>query len=168
MTFSTAIQSGSATLALTDSNGNAVTGSTTLNGAGTTLTFTPSSSLTAGMTYTVNVSGATSTGGVAMASPETYQFVTSGAGACPCTLFESDATPAVSSANDSSAITVGVQFTTDTNGWISGVRFYKGTGNTGTHIGDLWTATGTLLAQATFTGESSAAGRQSSSRILCR
>ena len=78
VTFSTAIQSGSATLALTDANGNAVTGSTTLNGAGTTLTFTPSSSLTAGMTYTVNVSGATSTGGVAMASPETYQFVTSG------------------------------------------------------------------------------------------
>ena len=83
-----------------------------------------------------------------MSSPETWQFVTAGATACPCTLFESDATPANSSANDSSSVTLGVQFTPDTNGWITGVRFYKGAGNTGTHIGDLWTSSGALLAEA--------------------
>jgi hypothetical protein len=44
-------------------------------------------------------------------------------------------------------------FTTDTNGFISGVRFYKASTNTGTHVADLWTANGTLLSQATFTGE---------------
>ena len=29
---------------------------------------------------------------------------------------------------------------------VTGIRFYKGTGNTGTHVGHLWTAAGTLLA----------------------
>ncbi len=38
-------------------------------------------------------------------------------------------------------------------GYVTGIRFYKGTGNTGTHIGHLWTSTGTLLATATFTNE---------------
>ena len=32
-------------------------------------------------------------------------------------------------------------------------RFYKGTGNNGTHTGSLWSATGTLLATGTFTNE---------------
>lgn len=39
-------------------------------------------------------------------------------------------------------------------GSITGVRFYKGgSANGGTHIGRLWTASGTLLASATFQGE---------------
>ena len=33
------------------------------------------------------------------------------------------------------------------------MRFYKAAANTGTHIGSLWTADGTRLAQATFTNE---------------
>src|SRR6185503_15449589 len=34
-----------------------------------------------------------------------------------------------------------------------GVRFYKSTSNTGTLIGNLWSAAGTLLASAEFTAE---------------
>ncbi len=41
----------------------------------------------------------------------------------------------------------------DVSGYITGIRFYKGPGNTGTHIGNLWTSTGTLLATVTFTDE---------------
>jgi hypothetical protein len=48
---------------------------------------------------------------------------------------------------------LGVKFTADRNGLISGIRFYKAAGNTGTHVGNLWTASGTRLATATFTGE---------------
>ena len=48
---------------------------------------------------------------------------------------------------------LGVKFTADTSGSITGIRFYKAAANTGTHIGSLWTATGTLLASATFTNE---------------
>ena len=45
-------------------------------------------------------------------------------------------------------------------GYIDGIRFYKGTGNTGTHVGYLWTNTGTLLASATFTNETATGWQQ--------
>jgi len=61
---------------------------------------------------------------------------------------------AYASANDPGPVNLGVKFTAVVNGWITGIRFYKGAGNTGTHIGSLWTASGTLLGQVTFTGES--------------
>jgi YD repeat-containing protein len=48
---------------------------------------------------------------------------------------------------------VGLKFTSGSAGYISGIRFYKTTGNTGTHTGELYSSTGTRLAQATFTGE---------------
>ena len=48
---------------------------------------------------------------------------------------------------------LGVRFTADTDGFISGIRFYKRTANTGIHTGSLWSADGTRLATATFTGE---------------
>src|SRR5262249_25463536 len=43
-----------------------------------------------------------------------------------------------------------------------GVRFYKGTTNTGTHIGNLWTATGTNLGTVTFSGETASGWQQMS------
>ena len=55
---------------------------------------------------------------------------------------------------------VGVRFRADTNGTITGVRFYKGAANTGTHVGNLWTNTGTLLATATFSGETASGWQQ--------
>ena len=48
---------------------------------------------------------------------------------------------------------LGVQFQASSSGKITGVRFYKETDNTGTHVGSLWTASGTLLATGTFSGE---------------
>ena len=53
-----------------------------------------------------------------------------------------------------------MKFRASVSGFITGIRFYKGSTNTGTHVGHLWTATGTLLATATFTGET-ASGWQS-------
>ena len=55
---------------------------------------------------------------------------------------------------DGSAVELGVRFRSDVVGSITGIRFYKASTNTGTHIGNLWTNTGTLLATATFSGES--------------
>jgi len=52
------------------------------------------------------------------------------------------------------ALELGVRFTPQIDGLITGVRFYKGQGNGGTHRGTLWTNGGTELASATFTGES--------------
>ena len=45
-------------------------------------------------------------------------------------------------------------------GTITGIRFYKATTNTGTHVGSLWTSTGTLLASATFTSETASGWQQ--------
>lgn len=62
--------------------------------------------------------------------------------------------PATADANDRDAVELGVKFKSDQDGVVTGVRFYKSTANTGTHVGSLWTAGGTLLARATFSGES--------------
>lgn len=50
-------------------------------------------------------------------------------------------------------IETGVKFTSTTAGYISGIRFYKLSANSGTHMGELYSSTGTRLAQATFTNE---------------
>jgi hypothetical protein len=46
-----------------------------------------------------------------------------------------------------------VKFRSDVDGWVTGIRFYKGAANTGAHIGSLWSSDGTQLAQAAFAGE---------------
>jgi hypothetical protein len=46
-----------------------------------------------------------------------------------------------------------VKFTSAVAGYVTGVRFFKGSNNTGTHLGNLWSATGTLLATVTFSNE---------------
>ncbi|RKH54057.1 DUF4082 domain-containing protein [Corallococcus sp. AB049A] len=68
-------------------------------------------------------------------------------------LLGTTALPAVTAADDSGAVELGVRFRSDAPGRIMGVRFYKGAGNTGTHTGSLWTASGSLLATATFQNE---------------
>src|SRR6185437_10079433 len=55
---------------------------------------------------------------------------------------------------DSDAAEVGVQFTPQSAGYITGIRFYKQTGNSGTHVGNLWTSTGSKIATGNFTAES--------------
>jgi hypothetical protein len=55
---------------------------------------------------------------------------------------------------------VGVKFIAEHDGFINGIRFYKGAGNTGTHTGHLWTTGGTLLNSATFTGETASGWQQ--------
>ena len=70
------------------------------------------------------------------------------------------AQPANPNDPDSSAVQLGVVFRAASAGQITGIRFYKGSGNTGTHVGNLWTSTGTKLASATFTGESASGWQQ--------
>jgi len=56
--------------------------------------------------------------------------------------------------DDTAAIEPGIRFVAENNGYITGVRFYKGDGNTGTHTGSLWSSSGDRLATATFVSES--------------
>ena len=49
-----------------------------------------------------------------------------------------------------------MQFSSSVSGFVTGVRFYKGgTANGGTHVGRLWSSSGSLLATATFSDETS-------------
>jgi len=132
-------------------SGTAVAGSTTRSSDGTTLTFTPGAALQAGTTYTATASGLVSTDGSTLAT-QTWSFQTAAAQGCPCTLFGTQ-TPASTSVNDSDSVELGVAFTPTQSGVVTGVRFWKGAGNGGTHVGSLWSASGDRLRQVTFTGE---------------
>jgi LPXTG-motif cell wall-anchored protein len=68
----------------------------------------------------------------------------------PVTLFAADAVPAVTALDDPVSVEVGVRFESAASGSLTGLRFYQGPGNTGTHTGSLWSAGGTLLASLTF------------------
>jgi hypothetical protein len=72
---------------------------------------------------------------------------------CPCTIWNPTTVPTTITENDPAAVELGVRFSTSVAGFITGIRFYKGPANTGIHIGNLWTSTGTNLATATFTAE---------------
>jgi Domain of unknown function (DUF4082)/Viral BACON domain/Bacterial Ig domain/Putative binding domain, N-terminal len=79
---------------------------------------------------------------------------------CPCDGWNSSSTPALIDSDDGSSVEVGVRFRADYNGYITGVRFYKSSTNVGTHVGNLWTNTGTLLSTAIFTNESASGWQQ--------
>ena len=79
---------------------------------------------------------------------------------CPCSIWNSSVVPGTIDASDSNAIEVGVRFGSDVVGYITGILFYKGSTNTGTHIGNLWSNSGKLLATATFSNESASGWQQ--------
>jgi hypothetical protein len=72
---------------------------------------------------------------------------------CPCSIWNGSAVPTVVDAGGGSGVEVGMKFTSNSSGMITGMSFYKSSANTGTHVGNLWSSTGTLLATAAFSGE---------------
>jgi hypothetical protein len=152
-TLSEAIQAGTASVTLT-AGGNAVAGSTAYDAASRTVTFTPSAALAASTAHTATVSGARDPSGNTM-SAFSWSFTTGAAtSGCPCTIWPDSATPGTVTVNDNSAVELGVKFRANQAGYITGLRFYKASGNTGTHVGSLWSSGGTRLGTVTFTGES--------------
>ncbi|MBE2225641.1 MAG: DUF4082 domain-containing protein, partial [Anaerolineae bacterium] len=93
--------------------------------------------------------------GNALLADYTWSFVagTSPNQTCPCSIWNASTVPVNDTENDGSAVELGVKFQTDVDGYITGIRFYKGSQNTGTHIGNLWTNDGQLIGSATFTNE---------------
>jgi hypothetical protein len=79
---------------------------------------------------------------------------------CPCSDWGSTTTPSQADSGDGSAGEYGVRFRADYNGYITGVRFYKAAANKGTHIGNLWSNTGALLATGTFVNETASGWQQ--------
>jgi len=76
------------------------------------------------------------------------------------TIWPSTATPADLDVGGNAPLELGVSFKSDVSGYVTGIRFYKGANNIGTHLGHLWSSTGTLLASATFSGETASGWQQ--------
>ncbi|KAF3884583.1 MULTISPECIES: DUF4082 domain-containing protein [Nostocales] len=157
------------TFELRNSANALVSATVTYNEANRTATLIPTTSLAANTTYTATLKGGTTDprikdlAGNALATSYTWSFTT-GSLPCPseqpCSIWNNSATPSNPSEADSSAIEIGVKFRSDFNGYITGIRFYKGSGNTGTHVGTLWSSTGQQLARATFSNETSSGWQQ--------
>jgi hypothetical protein len=123
---------------------NANNGIVSYDASSQTVTFTPTAGYAgaAGFTYAIsNGNGGTASANVSLT-------VVSGT-----VLFSSGNTPAVVSVNDPSSVELGVQFQTSVSGSVRAIRFYKGPQNGGSHVGNVWSASGTLLGSATFTNE---------------
>ena len=144
-TFSQAVVPNTVSFTLQDSGGNAVAGAVSFNAGNTVATFTPTSSLASSTTYTATVSGAQNSSGTPMSSPFIWSFTTAGP-QCPCSVWQNGTPTGAADASDTSAVNLGVQFQASSSGFVAGVRFYKYSDNTGSHIGSLWSSTGTLLA----------------------
>jgi hypothetical protein len=132
---------------------NPSNGTVSYNASTQSVSFTPNANYTgtASFTYSIADTGggtASATASLLVNDPTTDS------------LFNPTTAPSIVAVNDPSAIEVGVKFQSSENGTITGLRFYKGAGNTGPHVADLWGSDGTLLATATFTNETPSGWQQ--------
>jgi hypothetical protein len=154
--FSKPVTAGSAALTLTTDDGTAVAGATAYDAATRTVTFTPSAALAPDTRYTASASALADGGGIA--GPASWSFRTAVSDQDPggrtVSLYDDSDVPEILEAADWVPVTLGVRFASSEDGYVTGVRFYKGPGNTGTHVGALWAVGGSEpLAQATFADE---------------
>jgi uncharacterized protein YjdB len=128
-------------------------GGLSLNASTGVITGTPSASGTFNFT-----AKATDSGSPALTATQAFSITVSAAP--PVTIWPATAVPTRADAGADNPVELGVKFQSDVTGTITGIRFYKAAANTGTHVGNLWSSTGTLLATATFTGETTSGWQQ--------
>jgi hypothetical protein len=134
---------------------NFVNGTATFSAQNNSITFTPTTGYTGPASFTYAISDGRS--GTASASVSLNVNATA---TTIVSLFGSNPTPSIVSVNDPNSVELGFKFQASSAGDITGLRFYKGASNTGTHVAHLWTSTGTLLATATFTNETASGWQQ--------
>ncbi|HEY9291411.1 MAG TPA: DUF4082 domain-containing protein, partial [Microlunatus sp.] len=154
LTFGSAVSASSIDLELRTADGTAVSGSTSYDPDAQTVTFSPSSDLERQTTYTLTLTAAVNSEGVPLAEPVAISFTTIGpAGSYPTSIWDSAAKPSLIANTDTSPVELGLRFTSDTDGTISALRYYKAPGSPGAHVGHLWSTSGQLLATVAFGGE---------------
>ena len=150
------------TFELQNSSNTLITATVTYNSANNTATLTPNSLLAASTSYTATLKGGATSikdvAGNALAINYTWSFTTGAAASF--TIWNSTVTPAVLADPETKAVEVGVKFRANVAGKVIGIRFYKSSSNTGTHVGTLWSSTGTQLGRATFTNETASGWQQ--------
>ena len=132
---------------------------TTLLGTDATSPYSFSWGNVAAGTYSLTAR-ATDNGNAVTTSAAVSVTVNNVSVSCPCTVFKPTDAPANGPLNDGRALQLGMKFRSSVNGFVTGVRFYKAIGNNGTHIGQLYSNTGTLLAQVTFINETASGWQQ--------
>ncbi|KYC37736.1 hypothetical protein WA1_04250 [Scytonema hofmannii PCC 7110] len=154
------------TFELRNANNTLVPATISYDASNLTATLTPSSSLATSTTYTATLKGGSTDprvkdlAGNALAQNYTWSFTTSNTSSVTVSIWNNTATPSLITENDPSAVELGVKFRSSQNGFIKGIRFYKGQQNTGTHVGSLWNSNGQQLATATFTNETASGWQQ--------
>ena len=117
------------TVQLRNSSNQLVPATVGYNPGTLTATLTPSALLATSTTYTATVvggaSGVKDAAGNALAADETWTFTTAST-ACPCTIWSASTVPTVIEDPDTVAVELGVKFRANIDGFISGIRFYKG------------------------------------------
>ncbi len=145
----------SGTIVLRDGSGTLMPATVSYGSAPFTAVLTPGSPLELAAKFTVTAmggaGGVTDVTGNPLEADYEWSFTT--AESLPATIWADTAIPKVPSDNDSSAVELGTKFRSDVDGYVTGIRFYKGPSNTGRHVGNLWTANGTLLGSVTFASE---------------
>ena len=121
-----------------------------------TATVNVSSTAPANVTNTATVSG----GGETNTANDLAADATAIPSSPPATISIWPVTAVPGKSSNDSPTTIGVKFRSDVSGNITGIRFYKVAGGNGTHIGLLYSSSGTLLAQATFSGETASGWQQ--------
>ncbi|MBP1752651.1 MAG: hypothetical protein H6Q57_1487, partial [Geobacteraceae bacterium] len=153
-----------ATFELRDSAGNLVPATVTYDATSEVATLDPSGTLASSKSYTATIKGGASGVRDAVGNPLTndfsWTFTTGEVFTGAYSIWSAATVPSVADAGADRAVQLGVKFRSDANGSITGVRFYKATANTGTHVGSLWTNTGVRLATATFTNETESGWQQ--------
>jgi hypothetical protein len=91
-------------------------------------------------------------------TPNASQATSSSTGSA--TIWSSNTVPGTVTDPDSGSIEVGLKFRSEVTGSVTGVRFYKGSSNTGTHVGHLWSRSGSLLASVAFGNETATGWQQ--------
>ncbi len=162
VTFSEAMSAATVTTStvfLRDASGVVVPTTLVYNATNRTATLTPTSQLSNTTTYSIVVKGGSAgvkdLAGNALAADVSSSFTTAAETPAPTTssLWGTSTTPTTVDSGDTQAVELGVRFSSTTNGFITGIRYYKSAGNTGTHTGSLWNSNGQLLATASFTSE---------------
>jgi len=77
-------------------------------------------------------------------------------------LWPNSTVPATIDSEDNGSLELGMKFRASQTGTVTGVKFYKGAQNTGTHVGNLWNTNGDKLATVVFSGESASGWQQAS------
>jgi hypothetical protein len=152
---------------LSGPNGN-VPATVAYNDSTHTVTLTPSQPLAVGAQYTVTLStGILAIDDTPLPSPISWSFTTV---VGPFSLFAASLAP-VSTHNpvqDGRAgkgpfsYEMGVKVQVLSALQLTAIRFYKDAAETGTHIGRVWSSSGQVLGQTTFTGESASGWQQQS------